>query len=86
MEDWINELEKLQDQYNKYVELDLLVSNAELDMWLHREEVQLSQYAKVHWWKFGDNNSCYFCSLLNKRKQAKVVEMKLFDGSILKSP
>ncbi|XP_040998207.1 uncharacterized protein LOC121244260 [Juglans microcarpa x Juglans regia] len=58
----------------------------ELDTWLHREDVRLAQCAKVKWWGHGDKNYRYFHAILNKRKQERIMEMSLLNGTTLKSP
>ncbi|XP_042950383.1 uncharacterized protein LOC122282502 [Carya illinoinensis] len=78
--------EQLQVRYEEDVELDLLASKMELDTWTNREEIRLAQCAKVRWWNHGDKNSMYFHALLNKRKQARIMEMSLSNGTTLKTP
>ncbi|XP_041009467.1 uncharacterized protein LOC121253532 [Juglans microcarpa x Juglans regia] len=53
---------------------------------MHHENVRLAQCAKVRWWGHGDKNSRYFHAILNKRKQERIGEMSLPNGSTLKSP
>ncbi|XP_042962410.1 uncharacterized protein LOC122296672 [Carya illinoinensis] len=78
--------EQLQVRYEEDVELDLLTSKMELDTWTNSEEIQLAQCAKVSWWKHGDKNSRYFHALLNKKKQTRIMEMSLSNGTTLKTP
>ncbi|KAF5470850.1 hypothetical protein F2P56_011338, partial [Juglans regia] len=76
----------LQLNYDEEVELDLLASKMELDTWICREEVRLAQCAKVRWSSHGDQNSRYFHVILNKWRQSKIMEMRLSNGLLLKSP
>lgn len=86
LEKIIEDLETtLQNQFLEDVELDLLDSRAKLDTWLRKEEIRLSHCAKDQWWKYGDNNSQFFHALLDKRKQYRVMEMKLANGMFLRS-
>ncbi|XP_042939487.1 uncharacterized protein LOC122274516 [Carya illinoinensis] len=78
--------EQLQVRYEEEVELNLLASKMELDTWIHCEEIRLAQCAKVRWWNHGDKNSRYFHAILNKRKQARIMEMSLTNGTTLKTP
>ncbi|XP_042950232.1 uncharacterized protein LOC122282338 [Carya illinoinensis] len=78
--------EQLQVRYEEDVEQDLLASKMELDTWTNREEIRLAQCAKVRWWKHGDKNSRYFHALLNKRKQTRIMEMTMSNGTTLKTP
>ncbi|XP_042962498.1 uncharacterized protein LOC122296772 [Carya illinoinensis] len=87
LEDRIERLEEqLQVRYEEEVVLDLLASKMELDTWTHREEIRLAQCAKVRWWNHGDKNSWYFHAILNKRKQVRIMEMSLTNGTMLKTP
>ncbi|XP_035541715.1 uncharacterized protein LOC118344702 [Juglans regia] len=76
----------LQEEYLEAVEKDLLVSKIELESWKKREETMLAQKEKIKWLNEGDNNTCFFHSVLKRRQQNQVRKMTNTDGSSLDSP
>lgn len=67
------------------VELDLLTSKVELDMWMCREETQLRQMVNSCWLKQGEASASFFHALKSITIK-KIDHMKLVDGKVLSSP
>lgn len=52
--------DSLHSTFSKEVEIDLVVSQLELSIWLDREKQRLAQQAKQGWIKKGEANSAFF--------------------------
>ncbi|XP_042964017.1 uncharacterized protein LOC122298309 [Carya illinoinensis] len=76
----------LQNSYSIEDDNDLLAANLELLTWKGREDIRLSHMAKNRWLKDGDNNSKFFHAYLNAKKQKRVTDMVLADGTHLNNP
>ncbi|XP_040994368.1 uncharacterized protein LOC121240914 [Juglans microcarpa x Juglans regia] len=70
---------------SKEDEMAFLAAKLELDEWMRREEMRLSQIAKQRWAEVGDVNAQLFRSL-DKKGSNLVREMTLEDGRRLSSP
>ncbi|KAG2725801.1 hypothetical protein I3760_01G083600 [Carya illinoinensis] len=86
LENQIEELE-LQSQLNwdENLDRDLRMANAELTTWRRREEIRLSQMAKVKWSTNGDLNTRFFHACLALKRSKRVLSMRSNDA-VFESP
>lgn len=58
------------------------MTKLEIDTWQKRETVQLGQTAKNKWLMEGDQNTKFFCSMINQRRtKAHISQMVLSNGT-----
>lgn len=68
------------------IEQELVRKHVELAYWRRREETRLLQLAKIKWGVEGDQNSKFFHAHLAYKRNKIVMEMRLQDGTYLRSP
>ncbi|XP_035542106.1 uncharacterized protein LOC108997796 [Juglans regia] len=77
LERHIEELDhKLHINWDEATERDLLISAAELDIWIRREDTRLSQMAKIKWQMEGDRNTKFFHACLANKRRKRVMDMR----------
>lgn len=70
---------RLQEQYSKDIESDVLASQVELTSWLKKEEVRIAKKLKQTWINHGEVSLSFFVALQAKKHNV-VKEMHLSDG------
>ncbi|XP_041016241.1 uncharacterized protein LOC121258770 [Juglans microcarpa x Juglans regia] len=88
LEERMNFLEcQLQDGHAPDVEGEYLRAKAELELYEHREEIQLAQQVKRKWLKEGDRNTRFFHDFVNQHRKASAINrMVLPNEVILETP
>ncbi|KAF5469005.1 hypothetical protein F2P56_013110 [Juglans regia] len=76
LEERVEELElKLQLHWEEDIDRELQGAILDLAIWRHREEIRLSQMAKLKWKVDGDRNSKFFHACLANKRRKRVLEM-----------
>ncbi|KAK0581732.1 hypothetical protein LWI29_017271 [Acer saccharum] len=75
---------QLQSGFSEEVEAYYLTTKLEIQVWENRESSRLGQIAKKKWLTEGDQNSKFFHSVINQRRnKGRIDRMVLSDGRIL---
>ncbi|KAF5462658.1 hypothetical protein F2P56_018646, partial [Juglans regia] len=75
---------QLQSGFSKEIEDDFVATKTEIEIWEKREASRLGQIAKKKWLTEGDENSKFFHSVINQRRnKGQISKMVLADGRVL---
>ncbi|XP_035546552.1 uncharacterized protein LOC118348611 [Juglans regia] len=75
---------QLQSCFSEEIEDDFVATKTEIEIWEKREASRLGQIAKKKWLTEGDQNSKFFHSVINQRRnKGHISKMVLADGRVL---